>query len=263
LVPGASAVSGALTPHLSHPSQNLVADAPAQKSNVPLEQLIADWVGKHNSNSAQWSVVVRQLDGGDQTSTYNASAQYDPASIYKLYATYAFAQKVPAERWATEHTLNGQGDHTYAQCIDAMLRLSDNPCGEAIGNQVGWANIDKAIHRAGFTTTTLNRSQGMLSTAADTASFLKQLEQGSLVTATVRDQILASLNGQRYRAGIPAGCDGCETFNKTGERDGFLHDAAIIHSGNHSYVLVIFSKGGTKSQIADLTSQINNFITAP
>jgi beta-lactamase class A len=248
-----SSTSTAATP----PTNSAIATPISQQTDEQLEQVINEWVAKHEN--ATWSVVVERLDTG-QTASYNASQTYDPASIYKLYATYALSQKLPFERWATENTTNGK---TYQECIDAMLRYSDNPCGEAIGSQIGWGYIDKTIHQAGFSATFLNRNQGMLTTSTDTADFLKRLEQGTLVSDEVRNNMLASLKAQKYRKGIPAGCAGCEIFNKTGERDGFLHDTAIIHTSGHSYVLAIFSRGGSYTQIADLTGKINQVITAP
>jgi beta-lactamase class A len=234
-----------------------VVAAEHTQTDNELEVAIAAWAAKYPSQ--QWSVMVEDLSSGS-SAAFNAEQQYDPASIYKLFATYAFAQRIPVSQWSTIKTLNGTGNHTYQECIDAMLRYSDNECGEALASQIGWSYIDKVSKQTGFTGTALNRTQGMLGTAADTAQLLKRLEQGSLVDEQVRNLMLTSLKGQKYRAGIPAGCNDCEVYNKTGDRDGFHHDAAIIHSNGHSYVLAIFSKGGSNAQIADLTHLINSYI---
>lgn len=225
-----------------------------------LQSLISTWAANHPK--AEWSVDVERLDTNQQA-LYRAEQQYDPASIYKLYSYYALAQKTPFSQWSAIKTFSGEGGHTLRECADSMIRASDNDCGEAVGNQVGWSYTDYVDKKAGFTQTILNRQKGGYSTTEDTALFLKKLEQGTLLHGDERDQLLASMKGQKYRSGIPAGCSGCETFNKTGDRDGYLHDAAIIHNDGHDYVLVIFSKGGSYKEIADLTRQVNKFIVTP
>jgi beta-lactamase class A len=259
IVPMEAANSVVVTPNQPETPVLAAATELPSQTDQALEQLIATWVSQHPGQ--QWSVAVEDLSSKHNAS-YEDDLQYDPASMYKLFAVYAFAQRVPVNTWATAKTLQGEGNHTYQECINAMLRYSDNECGEALAGQIGWNYIDKADRQAGFSHTILNRKQGMLGTAADTAALLKRLEQGTLVDELVRNLMLTSLKGQKYRAGIPAGCNGCEVYNKTGDLNGFRHDAAIIYSNGHSYVLAIFSRGGSYAQIADLTKLINTYITS-
>lgn len=232
---------------------------PAPQSDESLEKVIEAWV--MSNPRADWSVAVERLDNR-QSAYYNAEKQFDPASIYKLYAYYALTQRLPFDQWDDNRTFHGEGSRTLKNCADIMIRLSDNPCAQSISQKLSWTYIDKTSKAEGFTRTNLNRQQGMATTAKDTALFMKKLELGTLINGEAKAQLMASLSGQKWRAGIPAGCIGCETFNKTGDWAGARHDVAIIRSNGKVYTLAIFSSGGSYAQIASLTNKINSYIQA-
>lgn len=215
---------------------------------------VQQWIKAHGS--AQWGVAVQDLNEADNTIRVNDTAQFESASLYKLFLTIPLAQRLPFTAWQSQRTLNGTGDHTYAQCVQAMLALSDNPCGEAIGAYIGWNNATRTARANGFAGTSLSNSP-IRTTATDVAGYLVGLEQGKWFDEPTRGFILDSLAHQKFRAGIPAGCVDCTVLNKTGQLNGVTHDAAIITSGKQKYVLVIMSKGGTYQQIAELTRLIN------
>jgi len=251
-------------------AQVVVVSAPAEHITFeaalpsrPLKQVsnyaavgsaVQQWVKAHGGS--QWGVVVQDLNDADNKVDVNADSQFDSASLYKLFLTIPLAQRLPFASWSTQHTLNGQGDHTIAQCVQAMLAWSDNPCGMAIGSLIGWSNATRSAHANGFTNTSLSYSP-IQTTASNVADYLVGLNGGKWFDAQTRDFILNSLAMQKFRAGIPTGCTGCTVFNKTGQLNGVTHDAAIVTRGKKHYVLVIMSKGGSYSQIAELTKLIN------
>ena len=61
--------------------------------------------------------------------------------------------------------------------------------------------------------------------------------------------MLALMKNSELRNKIPALLpENVTTYNKTGEIDGFEHDAAILETPKHAYVLVIFMANGDNSE---------------
>ena len=68
--------------------------------------------------------------------------------------------------------------------------------------------------------------------------------------------MIAAMNANVYRKGIPAGANGTVADN-VGFLNGLLHDAAIVYGPNGTYVLTIMTDGSSWATIADLTKQID------
>ncbi len=217
-----------------------------------LEPAVRDWIT--SQKNSEWSVVIQDLDNPNNRLAINSDKQYYTASLYKLLITLPLVQKVPFEQWQTQKLKDGS---TYAKCTHLMLALSDNPCGEAIGYSVGWSKAEKSLRNAGLTRTALATSD-LKTTAADMTTFLEGLAHGKWFEQKARDSIMSSMAQGKYRSGIPAGCSGCQVYNKIGDLKGYLHDAAIVNDQSSNYVLVVLSKGGSYKQIADLTRIISS-----
>jgi beta-lactamase class A len=244
-------------PQLSVATPDTV-DKAAPAYDPGLRQLLIDWTKGHPRQ--QWSVVVEGLDSHTPSANINADLVYQSASIYKLMLMYSLLQKTDFAS-LSKTNLQVQGRAISLQdCASAMLKVSDNYCGDAIGNLVGWAKASDSIKKLGLDSTNLNSSTGATTTAADAAIFLKALNSGPAFTSDARDFILNTLKQQTYRSGIPAGCKGCEVANKTGDLSFVRHDIAIIKDGGSKYVLTIFTNGASYYQVAQLTTQIQNYI---
>jgi beta-lactamase class A len=225
-----------------------------------LQKILDNWVANHPAN--QWSAAVRGMGDDKRFANVNADAEMSLASVYKLFLTYPLFQKVPLEK-LNETQLSVEGtSRSFGACIDAMLRVSDNACGEAIGQYIGWANADHILNAAGFTHTELNNKNGAQSSVSDTIKLLSEIYGGSLYTQQQGQYILDILKQQTHRSGIPAGCSSCVVADKTGEFVDVNNDAAIVYYVNDAYALVIFTNGADYSEIAALTSQIKNYMAS-
>jgi hypothetical protein len=176
--------------------------------------------------------------------------------MFKLYMVYALSQSVPQDQW--DQPLPGDG-RTINQCVEAMMIRSDNPCGIAMGNWLGWSKAHALAHKAGYTNTVLNLSP-VKTSAGDALKFMVDLYNGTNFTSDLRQRIINDMHKSVYRYGIVAGCPDCYVANKTGEANGYNHDAAIVTVDGKTFALSIFSKNGSTRQIADLTRQIQQFI---
>lgn len=236
------------------PAQPVLATAPEDRSYAGLQTKVDEWIAQQKVG--QWSVVVQDLKDPKNQVLAKEHETYRTASIYKLFLSIALAQKIPYSEWSTKTINTAAGVRSYAECVKLMISKSDNPCGEAIGTELGWVKAGAAIKDQGFSNTSINASE-IHTTARDTSHFLVGLNAGLWFTKEAKEAILKDMEDQKYRAGIPAGCTGCKVYNKTGEFSGYTHDAAIVTDGDSQYVVVVFSKGGSFAQIADLSKVIH------
>ncbi|HSX44383.1 MAG TPA: serine hydrolase [Candidatus Saccharimonadales bacterium] len=219
---------------------------------LTLQQQIKDWSA--HQKKGQWSIVVQDLNNNANRAVVNPDVTYNSASLYKLFLTIPLAQKVTFDKWATTKTL-ANSSKTYGECVTAMISISDNPCGEAVGDSMGWAQTDKVIHSKGFNETSVV-NVNTTSSAHDVASYMEQLAHGTLFDQPTTAFIKNALANQKFRTGIPAGCQDCTVLNKTGNLDSVWHDAAIVTHGQSQYVLVVMSNRGTPAQIASLSKLV-------
>lgn len=232
----------------------VLATAPEDRSYEGLQKKVDDWIAAQKAGD--WSVVVQDLKDPKNQVLVKENETFRTASIYKLFLSIALAQKIPYSEWGTKTISTSAGVRSYAECVKLMISKSDNPCGEAIGNELDWKKAGVAIRDQGFNGTSINATE-IYTTARDTSHFLVGLNAGLWFTKEAKDAIMKDMQDQKYRAGIPAGCEGCTVYNKTGEFSGYTHDAAIVKDGDSEYAVVIFSKGGSFAQIADLTKLIH------
>ncbi len=224
---------------------------------VDVQSVLDTWAAENPQQ--QWGIVVKSLEGPTFSASLNNDKEFRSASIYKLFLTLPLFNQVPVEhQQGTMVTVNGK-QKSLATCVDLMLRVSNNECGEAVGYYVNWQKADKVLAERGFTHTVFGKSSYLKTSAGDTAAFLESL-YGDMFNRTARETIMASLKQQRWRDGIPSGCPGCVVANKTGSIDNVMHDAAIVEYQGGTYVLTIFSEGGSFKQIAQLTGQIQQRI---
>lgn len=181
----------------------------------------------------------------------NGTKTYHPASTYKMFVGWAVLKQIEAGKmqWS-DQTVNGQ---TVAQCFDAMIIRSDNPCGEWFGEKITWATVNTMLRGIGFTCT--NLQSAWLSCANDQTLFLQKLQAEQLMNAGSTSRLLDVMKRQIYRAGIPKGVGGT-VADKVGFINGYLHDSAIVYAPGGTYELSILSKGSSWGAIADAAAKI-------
>jgi beta-lactamase class A len=200
----------------------------------------------------KWSVYVQDISSG-RSANVNMDTAYPAASLYKLFLLAPLESKIPATKWESNV---GSGQSLDA-CINAMLRISDNECATVVGSLANWQYADRFNKGTGFYDTKLSARGGPVTTAHEVGNLLVRLQNGNVLSDLARRKVFDALYSQKYADGIPAGCGHCRVANKTGDLDGYVHDAGIVTHGSRSYVLVVMSQGGSLQQIAKLTKTID------
>lgn len=240
----------AAQPSLGSPTINLIP-----QEDAALSQIISQFAASHPDQ--QWSVQLTGLGGDSRAASFNANQKFNTASIYKLLLIYPLLQKAPYQTWP-DVTLGVNGQlRSLSDCVAAMLRVSDNACGDAVGDYVGWAYADAQLKDIGLMSTALNSAAGPTTTAADVATYLGGLYNSSWINGDARDFVLGQMGQQIYRKGIPAGAGSAASVaDKIGDLGFVRHDAGIVSYRGGTYVLSIFTSGASYAQIAQLSSLI-------
>lgn len=253
-MPNIPSIEKSLTPVAAQPVTPTSVDLTAQY-NQELTGLIAQWVQSQPTTN-QWGIAVKGLANTSVEASYSADTSFEAASIFKLYLIYALSQKIPQDQWAATKV---EGERNLNDCVKAMLERSDNACGVAVGDKLGWSRSQVVSKAAGYTSTNLN-GQPITTTPNNTLSFLADLYAGKTFQPQLREEILGHMRNSIYRQGIVAGCPDCSVANKTGILNGYQHDAAIVQVDGKDFAVSIFSKGGTVKQTAALTTLIQQYI---
>ncbi|HSW92146.1 MAG TPA: serine hydrolase, partial [Candidatus Saccharimonadales bacterium] len=94
-------------------------------------------------------------------------------------------------------------------------------------------------------------------TANDLTLMLGMIATGQNFSSTNQQRLVAAMEGNVYRQGIPAGVQG-SVADKVGFLNGLFHDAAIVYGPHGTYVLAIMTDGSSWATVADLAKQIDN-----
>jgi beta-lactamase class A len=199
----------------------------------------------------KWSVFIRDLNS-ERMVSINADDRMQSASLYKLFLLPPLENKLPAKNWNSR-----LGAHTINDCVTAMIRVSDNLCGEAVGNYVGWQYIDKYNQNVGFTKTKIG-SSAQQTTAREVGDLIYRLQNAQILSDKARRLIFDGLYGQKLRMGIPTGCgEECLVGNKTGEDGPVKHDVAVVTHNSAKYVVVIMSENASWSDVASVAHTVD------
>jgi beta-lactamase class D len=143
--------------------------------------------------------------GNDKTqASVNPNVGYDPASVFKLYFTYTLFQNYNLDSLSKNTVpVAGRGSISMKNCLDLMIKNSDNPCGEAMGNRIGWGRTTKALKNIGIVNTDLNNPKGLTTTAADINLYLQKLNNGELMAPENQQYLIGLMQqqntGREYR----------------------------------------------------------------
>lgn len=196
----------------------------------------------------KWSVFVYDLNT-ERTANVNTDETFASASLYKLFLLEALENKLPFDQWQWTWV----GSMSVLDCVQAMLKTTDDPCAQELGEYIGWDEIDQLNQEKGYHATKLSQTDGRETTASDVGEFYARMKKAQMLSDYARRFVFDALYQQTIKKGIAKGCNKCRTANKQGELSNVAHDAGIVTHGTHDYVLVIMSEGGTFKQIEELT----------
>jgi beta-lactamase class A len=217
------AVLGAATPE------------PASQSQAQLQALVNAFAA---NQSAQFGIVVTDLKNNISAS-YQPDLQLPSASLYKLYVADVIYQTLDAGS-LTYSSDSGYPGRTIEYCLSLMITISDNDCGDALGDITGWEKQNQQLQATGFRDTDMKIEPQ--TSAHDVALLLQLLYMNRLNSPDTNQRFLSLLKSQKVNNRLPQGLpSGTVIAHKTGDLDGFVHDAGIVYGPKTDYVVAVMS----------------------
>jgi beta-lactamase class A len=265
-------------PTLPPPSPTAVAvDLPS----AILEQAVQNaLIGAQGS----YGIVVTNLKNQDYY-FLNEHLSYYSASLYKLWIMAETYRQIKAGIIREDQilssnykTLNTQFNITpesakfndgkialsVRDALYKMITISDNYAAFLLNLKVKSANVSAFLKMNGFNESTIGKDDNPTTTAYDTARFFKKLYDGELVDEEYSNKMLELLRAQRLNDKIPKYLpDDVAIAHKTGELDGYTHDAGIVYLENNEYIIVVLSKSNNpslaKSRISNISKSVYDY----
>lgn len=230
--------------------------SPTTAENIVDIQFILDqWARDHSGE--KWSVVAKSQSGASFDARINADVQYESASMRKLLLAVPLYAQVPLESQKTVQVSHNGALKPMATCVDLMIRLNSDECESLVSSYVDTKKANETLKKAGLHKTTLGAKTQ--TTAEDMAAYLAYVN-GNELPRSAKDTLVKLLKEQQFKKGIPAGCPGCIDANKSDPDETVIHDVAIVNYRGGSYVLSIFTKDGSYSDISLLAGKIQQKI---
>jgi beta-lactamase class A len=189
-----------------------------------------------------FSVVAIDLRTG-QRAEHLGSRQVLSASLYKLFVARELLRRIYEGRLSRDTPAGDTKGRTVGACLEAMIVVSDNDCGQAGLRMVGAGALDAGLARDGYVNTRLASPQR--TSAADVALFLQRARDHTLIGGggkAASGELYALLQRQQVNDRIPKGLPpGTPIAHKTGDRLHWAHDAGIITAPSGDYLLAVLT----------------------
>jgi beta-lactamase class A len=264
LIPGlttskASASASATRPSDTPPAPKRAAPAATVENQQQLNQILANFVA---SDPDDWGIVVKDLKTG-VSATYDPTKQEESASLYKLFVADHIYQRIDLGQLSLSAQAGNETGMTIGGCLQAMITVSSNPCGIALGDILGWGDQNQSLLAEGYKETDLATPQQ--TDPQDVATLFEKLYDGTLVSASSSQAFLGLLKDQQVNNRLPQGLPAGTVFaHKTGDLDNYEHDAGIVYGPKTNYLVVVMSgpwdePGNAPAMFANLSSQLWNY----
>ncbi|HEX8763177.1 MAG TPA: serine hydrolase [Candidatus Saccharimonadales bacterium] len=188
---------------------------------------------------------------------YGETASFDVASVGKLVTATTLLIRIEANQLSLNDKLDGV---PISELLRRMIVESDNDAWLKLNTRVlTHDELNYTAYQLGLTS---YQSSSNTVTSDDIALLLAKIAQQKLFDSEHTDLLLSLMRQADMRNFIvKATPEGAEIYHKGGYLADRVHDASIIHKGDRSYVLVIFSKARSGSYDYQKGSQIFAAIT--
>lgn len=237
--------------------------------------------------TADYAVAIINLRTGEEYFR-NEHVKFDSASLYKLWVmavVYKFIEdgklslgsklsqdvKTLNERFKIDEEIAEQKEGTISltvkEALELMIAKSDNYPALLLTLQVRLLKIQDFLNDYGLTESKVGSASSSASpttTAYDTTLFFNKLYNGEFSTSQNTSEMINLLKRQVLNEKIPNNLpQDTVVAHKTGELDGFSHDAGIVFAPKGEYIISILSKStnpkGANERIADLSKAVYDY----
>jgi len=230
-----------------------------------------------------YGIVIKNLKTGESFSQ-NEDTKFASASLYKLWVLGTVYERLESGDLERSDVLSqdvadlnkmfkiasdsaelteGTITETIEDAINRMITVSDNYSALLLSSKVRNSAITEFLKDYNFTNS--NLGDPPQTTPKDTALFFEKLYKGEVIDKENSDEMLEILKGQKLNDRIPKYLENdVEVAHKTGELEGFKHDAGIIY-GDEPILIIVLSKStspqAAAERIAILSRDVYRYFT--
>ena len=226
----------------------------APRAAVDLDAEIKRILAEHSGYRI--GVVLADTHGGEPRS-YGDGTEFVAASTAKILTAAAYYHLVEAGEKSLDAPL---GSFDAAFQLQAMVNASSNDAWLLLMQDIGYPELIEYAASIGIS---YDPEQNLL-TPAEMAGLLKQLSTGTLINAEHTQELLGYMQKTNNERLIPAAVGPAITVqHKYGELGGYVHDAALLTSGERSYALAIYTWGedGESKERLAVIHQLTDVVT--
>lgn len=221
-------------PHEQWQEPVAAAATPAPRAAVDLDAEIQRILAENSGYRI--GVVVQDTRGGEPRG-YGDGSEFVAASTAKIITAAAYYHLVETGEKSLDVPL---GSYDAAFQLQAMVNTSSDDSWLLLMQDIGYP---KLIEYAASIGISYDPEQNLLA-PAEMAGLLKQLSTGKLLNAEHTQELLGYMQQTNNERLIPAAVGPDITVqHKYGEVEGYVHDAALLTSGERSYALTIYTWG--------------------
>lgn len=273
--------------HIASESENLPSPTltPYVLQNKLLETSIASaLLGTHGT----YGISIKNLKS-NESYALNSHTKFESASLYKLWVMAAVFKQIQAGNLKENEALranvkdlnkafgisndsaekkDGVIEMSVEEALYQMITISDNYAALILTKRIGLSKAAQFLKDADLSESSVGTTGGSpTTTASDIEKFYELLYNNQIADEAHTNEMLTLLKEQRLNGKIPKKLpQGVVIAHKTGELDGYTHDAGIVYASNGDYVIVILSKSDDPDlavgRIANVSEATYNYFSS-
>ncbi len=211
------------------PTTPVEPEEPKTPEKIDFQLITDQWITTQG-NSANFEVMIYDLDNSEIVARHNEDKPMYIASIYKMFVAYEGYYRIDHNIWDGNGTYGLGKDiegnqFTRSKCLDYMIRYSYSPCAETMWNEIGHDKLQAIYNEKGYKNTNI---AGITSTPSDLVKLYREYYKHTDLTdeswEKIQDSMLnqeaprgaASVYAQDWRKGLPAGFSTAKVYDKVG-----------------------------------------------
>lgn len=223
-----------------------------QSKNVKVGDIANTYASKVKGDL---SIYYKNLITGESV-VIDGEKSYNMASLYKVILTIYILDEVKEGRLKLDDKV---GDITIEEALNKIITESNNEYAQQLAETYGWDTIAKAMRAKLGIDFRLN--ENLTANVTNIGTLFEDIALSLKITDVESEYLLKLLKDQTKTSKLPKYLPkNIYSHNKTGEVDGYSHDAGIFYTPKANYILIFMSNtaspGDTNEQMALMSKEI-------
>ncbi len=281
-----SMAKGIISP-LAKSQTNVLSASNTVSESIALKAIVENAL---EGTTADYGISIINLKTGEEY-FYNEHAKFESASLYKLWIMAVIYKWIDEGKLSLDEkltqdvkTLNerfkldeevaeqkeGTISYTVREALDLMIAKSDNYAALLLALKVRLSAVQVFLNEYGLMDSkvgTASPSASPTTTSFDTSMFFNKLYNGEFSSPQNTSEMISLLKRQVLNDKLPKNLPkNTVVAHKTGELDGFSHDAGIVYSPGADYIIVVLSKStnpkGADERIVNISKEVYDYFNS-